>query len=329
MYEANSQRYNKMSYTRSGKSGVLLPPISLGLWRGHALSTHEKTRELVLHAFDEGIIHFDLANNYGLTPGDAEKVFGKIMKEDLASYRDELVISTKAGFHMGPGPYGEWSSKKYLASSLDHSLQRMNLDYVDIFYTHRPDPNTPFEETAEALDLIVRQGKAYYVGISNYNPTETAEMVRLFRERRTPFVIHQMSYNMMNREARDSGLLEFLDENGIGSIAYGPLAEGLLTDKMSEHISEDLPIHRTNKQLLDGPAKEKTQQKLRKLAEIAHQRNQTLSQLALAWLLNQKEITSVVVGATKVHHLDDNLQTLENALLSAEENKQIQQILKG
>lgn len=328
MYTANPQRYNKMSYNRSGRSGLILPPISLGLWRGHALSTYERTRELVLHAFDEGIIHFDLANNYGLTPGDAEKVFGKIMTEDLVDYRDELVVSTKAGFHMGPGPYGEWSSKKYIASSLDHSLQRMKLDYVDIFYTHRPDPNTPFEETAEALDLIVRQGKAYYIGISNYNVEETAEMVRLFKERRTPFVIHQMSYNMMNREARDSGLLGFLNDNGIGGIAYGPLAEGLLTDKMSEKIAEDLPIHRTNKHILEGAGREKTQKQLQELAKIASQRNQTLSQLALAWLLDQEEITSVVVGATQIHHLDDNLSTLKNSHLSKEEKRQIQNILE-
>ncbi|MBL1226025.1 aldo/keto reductase [Enterococcus sp. BWR-S5] len=327
MFTANEQRYDTVDYRRSGKSGVLLPPVSLGLWRGHALSTHEKTRELVLAAFDKGVIHFDLANNYGLTPGDSEKVFGKIMTEELAAYRDELIISTKAGFLMGPGPYGEWGSKKYITSSLDNSLKRMNLDYVDIFYTHRPDPNTPFEETAEALDLIVRQGKAYYIGISNYNTAETMEMIRLFKERRTPFVIHQMSYNMLNREPRDSGLLELLDESGIGGIAYGPLAEGLLTDKFSQHIPEDFPIHRTNKQLLAGSAREVTQRRLEQLRKVAEQRRQSLSQMALAWLLAQKEITSVVVGATQLHHFEDNLEALDNLHFSEEEVLAIDSIL--
>lgn len=329
MFTANEHRYDSIDYQRSGKSGVLLPPVSLGLWRGHALSTHEKTRELVLAAFDQGVIHFDLANNYGLTPGDSEKVFGKIMTEDLADYRDELVISTKAGFLMRPGPYGEWSSKKYITSSLDNSLKRMNLDYVDIFYTHRPDPNTPFEETAEALDLIVKQGKAYYIGISNYNTAETKEMIRLFKERRTPFIIHQMSYNMLNREARDTGLLSLLDESGVGGIAYGPLAEGLLTDKFSRHIPGDFPIHRTNKQLLAGSAREETQKRLEQLHQVAEQRGQTLSQLALAWLLAQKAITSVVVGATQLHHFEDNLKALDNLMFSEEEMTGIETILKS
>lgn len=219
--------------------------------------------------------------------------------------------------------------EKYITSSLDNSLKRMNLDYVDIFYTHRPDPNTPFEETAEALDLIVKQGKAYYIGISNYNTAETKEMIRLFKERRTPFIIHQMSYNMLNREARDTGLLSLLDESGVGGIAYGPLAEGLLTDKFSCHIPDDFPIHRTNKQLLAGAARVETQNRLEQLRQVAEQRGQTLSQLALAWLLAQKAITSVVVGATQLHHFEDNLKALDNLMFSEEEMTGIETILKS
>ncbi|MHC5248759.1 aldo/keto reductase [Enterococcus sp. LJL90] len=329
MYSAAENRYQKMSYRRSGASGLVLPPVSLGLWRGHGdQGTLAKSRELVLHAFDQGVFHFDLANNYGPGPGSAESTFGQIYEADLRPYRDEIIVATKAGFLMYEGPFGEGSSKKYLYSSLDASLKRMKLDYVDIFYSHRPDPTVPFEETAEALDLIVRQGKALYVGISNYSAEETKEMARLLKGKGTPFVIHQMSYNLMNRELEADGLFDVLEEEKIGGIAYGPLAEGLLTDKFSEAIPDDFPIHRTNSQLLEKGNREKTQKQLQQLRQIANERNQTLSQLALAWLLNQKAITSVVIGTTKVKNFDDNISALDNLEFSRKELEAIDNVLK-
>lgn len=328
MYLANENRYDHMTYRRAGNSGLLLPPVSLGLWRGHGdQGVLANTRDLVLHAFDEGIIHFDLANNYGPSRGSAETNFGAILKSDLMPYRDELIISSKAGYYMHPGPYGEFSSKKYLYASLDTSLKRMGLDYVDIFYSHRPDPNTPFEETAETLDLLVRQGKALYIGISNYFTEDTKKMIALFEEKGTPFVIHQMSYNMLNREVEEDGLFDLLEEHQLGAIAYGPLAEGLLSDKFSQKIPDDFPIHRTNAYILQGDSQAKTQKRLHDLYDLAQQRGQTLSQMALAWLLRKETMTSVVVGTTTIPHFDDNLAALKNTTFSDEELTQIEKIL--
>jgi L-glyceraldehyde 3-phosphate reductase len=313
-----------MKYIRCGKSGIVLPAISLGLWHNFGgVDTYENGRAMVLKAFDLGITHFDLANNYGPPPGSAEEMFGKMLKTDLAPYRDELIISSKAGYRMWPGPYGEWSSKKYLVASLDQSLKRMGLDYVDIFYSHRPDPSTPLEETMAALDLIVRQGKALYVGISSYNAEQTAEAIKILKELGTPLFIHQPSYSMLNRWI-ENGLQDVLDENGVGSIAFCPLSQGLLTNKYLSGVPSD---SRAAKQW-GGSVKESDVIKVRLLNEIALERGQSLAQMALAWVLRGGRVTSALIGASRVSQIEENVAALNNLDFSEHELARIEEILK-
>ncbi len=325
-YIPSDKRYQQMVYKRCGQSGVKLPAISLGLWHNFGGSDiYENYRKVLLHAFDRGITHFDLANNYGPPPGSAEENFGSILKKDFAGYRDEMIISTKAGYFMWEGPYGDWGSKKYLVSSLDQSLKRMQLDYVDIFYSHRPDPETPIEETMSALDLLVRQGKALYVGISNYKDDEAKKAIKILKELGTPCLIHQPKYSMFERWA-EGGLLDVLEDNGVGCIPFSPLAQGLLTNKYLNGIPEG---SRASKGVFLKPEM-LTQDKLtqiRTLNEIAQSRNQSLAQMALAWLLKDKRITSVLIGASSVVQLDDNLKALDNYQFSADELKKIEKIL--
>lgn len=327
MYTANEDRYNNMPIRRAGNSGFQLPALSLGLWRNYGNHADiSNSEETVLAAFDNGIFHFDLANNYGPDAGTAEETFGQIMTKDLRPYRHELVLSTKAGFSMWPGPYGEMSSRKTLITSLDESLKRMQVNYVDIFYSHRPDPVTSFEETAEALADIVRSGKALYIGISNYETEQTHEMAKLLRERNVPFVVNQYSYNMLNQEAVTTGLLQELKQDNAGLVAYGPLAEGLLSGKYNAGIPSDFPIHRTNKFLFaDGTDKVVT--KLNQLTDIANSRNQTLPQMAIAWLLNDPVVTSIILGTSHKQHLLDNLQALQNLNFTSDELSEINKIV--
>lgn len=326
-YSAASTRYDDLPIRRVGKTGLQLPAISLGLWRNFGdEAPFANSRQVVLDAFDHGIFSFDLANNYGPSKGSAEETFAKILARDLKPYREELVITTKAGYPAWPGPYGAFGSRKTLVGSLDRSLRRMNLDYVDIFYSHRPDPNIDLQETAQALDLLVRQGKALYVGISNYTQAQTAEMVGYFNDMHTPFTVNQVSYNMLNRQAEDTGLLDYLGQNNAGLIAYGPLAEGLLTQRYLDGIPADFPIHRTNKYLLDKGADAVVKQ-LNALNKIAIERGQTLAQMALAWLLRSETVTSVIIGTTSVAHLHANLAATEQLTFSDDEVQQIKQIL--
>lgn len=326
-YIADDKRYEKMKYNRAGKSGLKLPAISLGLWHNFGgVDTYENGRAILQRAFDLGITHFDLANNYGPPPGFSEEMFGKILKTDFAPYRDEMIISSKAGYYMWPGPYGEWGSRKYLISSLDQSLQRLGLDYVDIFYHHRPDPDTPLEETMLALDHIVRQGKALYVGISNYNAEQTEEAVRILTELGTPLLIHQPRYSMFDRWVED-GLLDVLEKNGIGSIAFSPLAQGLLTNKYLHGIPSDSRAAKSHGFLKEKDVNEQVIEQVQKLNEIAEERGQTLAQMALAWVLRGGRITSVLVGASKVKQIEDNVQTIENLDFTNEELAKIEQIL--
>ncbi|GIO35428.1 glyceraldehyde 3-phosphate reductase [Paenibacillus antibioticophila] len=329
MYLANEQRYESMKYNRSGNSGLKLPAISLGLWHNFGgRDTLENCRAMIRRAFDLGITHFDLANNYGPPPGSAEETFGTLLKQELYPYRDEMIISTKAGYYMWAGPYGEWGSKKYLVSSLDQSLKRMGLDYVDIFYHHRPDPNTPLEETMSALDLIVRQGKALYVGLSNYNPEQTKEAARILRELGTPCLIHQPSYSMLNRWIED-GLQDVLDEEGIGSIVFSPLHQGILTDRYLNGITPDSRAAKPTSFLTEKQITEDVLSKVRKLNELAAERGQKMSQLALAWVLRGGRVTSALIGASKVSQIEDAVGALEAPELSAEELARIEAILKG
>lgn len=324
-YQANQERYSAMKYNRCGKSGIVLPAISLGLWHNFGdVDMYENGRDMVLKAFDLGITHFDLANNYGPPPGSAEENFGKMLKTDLAPYRDELIISSKAGYHMWPGPYGEWSSKKYLVASLDQSLKRMGLDYVDIFYSHRPDPNTPLEETMSALDLIVRQGKALYVGISSYNAEQTAEAIKILKQLGTPLFIHQPAYSMLNRWI-ENGLQDVLDDNGVGSIAFCPLAQGLLTNKYLSGVPSD---SRAAKQW-GGNVKESDVEKARQLNKIAQERGQSLAQMALAWVLRGGRVTSALIGASRVSQVEENIAALNNLDFNEQELAMIADILKG
>ena len=318
MYQASDNRYDNMTFARCGRSGLDLPRISLGLWHnfgGDGLSKNART--MLLNSFDRGITHFDLANNYGPPPGSAEKNFGKIMATDLAPYRDELVISTKAGYLMWDGPYGEWGSRKYLISSLDQSLKRMGLEYVDIFYSHRFDPATPLEETMGALDSAVRSGKALYAGISSYGPDQTREAVAILKSMGTPCLIHQPSYSMLNRWVED-GLLNVLDEEGIGCIAFSPLAQGLLTDKYLKGVPK-----RSRAAIGDSFSTDLlTDQNLanvRGLNDIAAERGQTLAQMAIAWVLRDPRVTSALVGASRWKQIEDLLQALENTAFSDEE----------
>ncbi|MCB2308198.1 L-glyceraldehyde 3-phosphate reductase [Clostridium estertheticum] len=326
-YVSNSKKYLTMKYNKCGNSGLKLSAISLGLWHNFGYSdSFENSRALIHKAFDLGITHFDLANNYGPPPGSAEETFGKILKQDLSAYRDELVISTKAGYTMWPGPYGDWGSKKYLVSSLDQSLKRTGLDYVDIFYHHRPDPNTPLEETMSALDLIVKQGKALYVGLSNYKPAETKRASAILKQLGTPCLIHQPSYSMFNRWIED-GLQDVLEQEGIGSIAFKPLHQGLLTTKYLKGIPKDSRAAGNSAFLHSEDITKEQLEKVSNLNILAMERSQTLPQLALAWVLRGGHVTSALIGASKVSQIEDNVGALNNLDFSAGELERIEQIL--
>ena len=322
-YVPSDTRYDKMVYRRCGKSGLKLPAISLGLWHNFGGDTpHNTKREMLRTAFDHGITHFDLANNYGPPPGSAEFAFGSILKEDFAGLRYEMIISTKAGYHMWDGPYGEWGSRKYLMASIDQSLTRMGLDYVDIFYSHRFDPDTPLEETMGALDSIVRQGKALYVGISSYNSDRTREAVRILNELGTPCVIHQPSYNMLNRWVEHDGLKDTLHELGVGSIAFTPLAQGMLTNKYLKGVPEGSRATQ-GKSLKPEFISDRAVENLNKLNEIAENRGQTLAQMAIAWVLRDGGITTALIGASKPSQVTDCVGAIGNLEFSAEELKLI------
>lgn len=326
-YSANEHRYQQMQYRRCGKSGIQLSALSLGLWHNFGDVDDEAVYRKTLHtAFDCGITHFDLANNYGPPPGSAEINFGKILKEDFAAYRDELIISTKAGYYMWPGPYGEWGSKKNLVASLNQSLKRMQLDYVDIFYHHRPDPDTPLEETMMALDLIVRQGKALYVGISNYKSEDAAKAFELLKQLGTPCLIHQPKYSMFERWVEKDGLLNVLEANGVGCIPFSPLAQGLLTNKYLKGIPEGSRATR-GVFLKQEQITEAVLSKVRALNDIATTRNQSLAQMALAWLLKDERVTSVLIGASSATQLLDSVACLKNLHFSNEELAAIEMIL--
>jgi L-glyceraldehyde 3-phosphate reductase len=322
-YQPDSSRYDSMVYRRSGESGLTLPAVSLGLWHNFGDETPVGSARAMIHrAFDLGIMHFDLANNYGPPPGSAEKNFGRILAEDLRAYRDELVISTKAGYLMWPGPFGEWGSRKYLTASLDQSLRRMGLEYVDIFYSHRFDPDTPLEETMMALDAAVRQGKALYVGISSYSAEKTREAATILRELGTPAVIHQPSYSMLNRWVEE-GLLDALTEEGIGCIAFSPLAQGMLTSRYLSDIPADSRAAREGTALDKRMLTEDRLERIRALNAIAQRRGQTLAQMALAWVLRRPEVTSVLIGASSVAQIEENVATLQNLHFSEEELAEI------
>lgn len=317
-----------MQYRRCGKSGIKLPAVSLGLWHNFGgVDAAENFRKILHLAFDSGITHFDLANNYGPPPGTAEENFGRILKEDFRGYRDEMIISSKAGYTMWDGPYGDWGSKKYLVASLDQSLKRMDLDYVDIFYHHRPDPETPLEETMTALDLIVRQGKALYAGISNYPAEEAAKAIAILKELGTPCLIHQPKYSMFERWV-EGGLLDVLEENGVGCIPFSPLAQGLLTNKYLHGIPEDSRAAKSSGFLQVDQVTGQRVNQARKLNAIAEKRGQTLAQMALSWILKDHRITSVLIGASRAEQLADSLKCLDNLDFSADELSQIEDILK-
>jgi len=326
-YLPSTARYQSMTYRRCGRSGLKLPAVSLGLWHnfGH-VDVQSNCRKILHLAFDAGITHFDLANNYGPPPGSAEENFGRFLRTDFRSYRDELIISSKAGYKMWDGPYGEWGSKKYLLSSLDQSLQRMGLDYVDIFYSHRPDPDTPLEETMAALDLIVRQGKALYVGISNYTAEQSAEACRILKSLGTPCLIHQPKYSMFDRWV-EKGLLDVLETEGVGCIPFSPLAQGLLSDKYLQGIPEDSRIAKPHSFLKKEALTAQRLTQIKSLNTLALERGQTLAQMALAWVLRDARITSVLVGASRPDQLADSLKCLENPAFGEEELKKIESIL--
>lgn len=325
-YQANPERYNTMTYNRTGKSGILLPAVSLGLWHNFGFVDNlQNGRDILRTAFDLGITHFDLANNYGPPYGSAEENFGTIFKTDLKPYRDELFIATKAGYDMWPGPYGNWGSKKYLTASIDQSLRRMGLDYVDIFYHHRPDPETPLEETMGALADIVRQGKALYVGISNYQPEETQQAAQLLRQLNVPFILHQARYSMFDRWV-ENGLLNTLEQHGVGCIAFSPLAQGQLTNRYVNGIPKD---SRAAKSLtyLEAETVNKNLDKIKALAALAETRGQQLSQMAIAWLLRQPQVASVLIGASSGNQLKENVKALNGLSFSTGELEEINKIL--
>lgn len=325
-YQANPERYNTMTYNRTGKSGILLPAVSLGLWHNFGFVDNlQNGRDILRTAFDLGITHFDLANNYGPPYGSAEENFGTIFKTDLKPYRDELFIATKAGYDMWPGPYGNWGSKKYLTASIDQSLRRMGLDYVDIFYHHRPDPETPLEETMGALADIVRQGKALYVGISNYQPEETQQAAQLLRQLNVPFILHQARYSMFDRWV-ENGLLNTLEQHGVGCIAFSPLAQGQLTNRYVNGIPKD---SRAAKALtyLEAETVNKNLDKIKALAALAETRGQQLSQMAIAWLLRQPQVASVLIGASSGNQLKENVKALNGLSFSTGELEEINKIL--
>ncbi|GAB3907522.1 L-glyceraldehyde 3-phosphate reductase [Mucilaginibacter boryungensis] len=328
IYLPSKDRYKTMQYRRCGRSGIRLPAISLGLWHNFGGVDVEENFRSILHlAFDSGITHFDLANNYGPPPGSAETNFGKILKEDLSAYRDELIISSKAGYTMWDGPYGDWGSKKYLVASLDQSLKRMGLDYVDIFYHHRPDPETPLEETMSALDLIVRQGKALYVGISNYPADKAAQAIAILKELGTPCLIHQPKYSMFERWV-EGGLLDVLGQEGVGCIPFSPLAQGMLTDKYLHGIPDDSRAAKSTGFLQKSQLTDQRLDQIKKLNAIAQKRGQSLAQMALAWLLKDERVTSVLIGASKPEQLADSLKCLDNIAFGADELTEIETILK-
>jgi L-glyceraldehyde 3-phosphate reductase len=326
--DPREDRYDKMKYNRCGQSGVLLPEISLGLWHNFAgVDTYENGKDMVLRAFDLGITHFDLANNYGPPPGSAEETFGKILKQELLNYRDEMIITSKAGYLMWPGPYGEWGSRKYLISSCDQSLKRLGLEYVDIFYSHRPDPNTPLEETMMALDQIVKSGKALYAGISNYNPEDSQKAFDILKSLGTPCLVHQPSYSMFNRWVED-GLLDTLENNGVGSVVFSPLFQGLLTDKYLKGIPEDSRAAKSHGFLQTSQISEEKIEKVKALNLIAAERGQKMAQLALSWVLRDKRVTSVIIGASKVSQIEDAVAIVEHPELSEDHLKRIETILR-
>ncbi|ULQ53330.1 L-glyceraldehyde 3-phosphate reductase [Flavihumibacter fluvii] len=328
-YKADPNRYQGMEYRRCGKSGLKLPAVSLGLWHnfGH-IDSYKNARKILRLAFDQGITHFDLANNYGPPPGSAEENFGRIYRDDFKQFRDELIISTKAGWGMWPGPYGDWGSKKYLVASLDQSLKRMGLDYVDIFYHHRPDPDTPLEETMGTLDLMVRQGKALYVGISSYQPAEAARAIEILRGLGTPCLIHQPKYSMFDRWVED-GLLDVLGEQGIGCIPFSPLAQGILTNKYLNGIPKEsrAASHRGNGAIEEDMVSAEKIDKVRQLNELAKERGQQLAHMALAWILKDPRITSVLIGVSRPEQVTDSLECLKNYHFSEEELERIERIL--
>ncbi|KTR99472.1 aldo/keto reductase [Pantoea dispersa] len=323
----HAERYHQMQYRRSGRSGLKLPAISLGLWHNFGDSTRvDNSRALLRHAFDRGITHFDLANNYGPPPGSAESNFGRILREDFHGLRDELVISTKAGYTMWDGPYGDWGSRKYLISSLDQSLKRMGLEYVDIFYHHRPDPETPLEETMRALDQVVRQGKALYAAISNYPADKAAAAIAMLRDLGTPCLIHQPRYSMFERTP-EQGLLDVLGDNGVGCIAFSPLAGGVLTDRYLQGIPQDSRIASGSKFLNENQLTPEKMAKVQQLQALAQQRGQKLAQIALRWVLRDTRVTSVLIGASKTAQIDDAVDMLSQPELTADEIAAIEQIL--
>ncbi|MDD4888566.1 MAG: L-glyceraldehyde 3-phosphate reductase [Phycisphaerae bacterium] len=320
-------RYQTMIYNRCGRSGLKLPAISLGLWHNFGgVDALENQRAILRRAFDLGITHFDLANNYGPPPGSAEEDFGRLLRQDLGPWRDELVISTKAGYLMWPGPYGDWGSRKYLLASLDQSLRRMGLDYVDIFYSHRPDPETPVEETMGALDTAVRQGKALYAGISSYDPDQTRAAVAALKSLGTPCLIHQPAYSMLRR-GPEAGLLDVLGKEGIGCIAFCPLAQGLLTSRYLDGIPADSRAAKPHGFLKAAQVTPQVVAKLKRLNELARERSQSLAQMALAWVLRDPRVTSALVGASSVRQIEENVSALSNRALTAEELRRIDEIL--
>ncbi len=320
-------QYDKMKFRYCGKNGLQLPDISLGLWHNFgSVDILDNARKMILHAFERGITHFDLANNYGPPPGSAEETFGRVLQKDLASHRDEMIISTKAGYRMWEGPYGDGGSLKHLLASLDQSLKRMNLDYVDIFYHHRPDPDTPIEESILALDQAVRQGKALYAGISSYNNEQTKQAADLMQELRTPFIIHQVKYNMFDRDI-ENDLLDTLQKYGIGCIVFSPLAQGLLTDKYLKDIPANSRAAKPTGFLSADAITDRRREQINKLNTIAKSRNQSLAQLAVAWVLRHETVTSALIGASSVEQIDDNLRVLENLNLNREELQQIDDVL--
>jgi L-glyceraldehyde 3-phosphate reductase len=328
VYKASSDRYATMKYNRVGHSGLKIPAVSLGLWHNFGgIDTFENGRALVRRAFDLGITHFDLANNYGPPPGSAEEMFGRLLATDMKPYRDEMIISTKAGYGMWEGPYGDFGSRKYLISSLDQSLKRMGLEYVDIFYHHRPDPETPLEETMTALDQIVRSGKALYVGISNYRAPQAKEAIAILKQLGTPLLIHQPRYSMFDRWIED-GLQDVLEEGGVGSIVFSPLEQGLLTNKYLSGIPQDSRAAGASVFLNEGSITTEKLDKVRQLNNLAVERGQTLAQMALAWVLRGERVTSVLIGASRVDQLDDNVAMLKRLDFSADELSRIEVILK-
>ena len=330
MYVADENRYETMKYHRCGNSGLMLPAVSLGLWHNFGSNgNYDNMLDMCFTAFDQGITHFDLANNYGPIPGAAEENFGRILKDGLGNYRDELIISTKAGYDMWKGPYGNWGSRKYLIASLDQSLQRMGLDYVDIFYHHRPDPETPLEETMLALDSIVKSGKALYVGISNYNKVQTQEAVKILRELKTPFIINQRKYSMFERNIEEDGLKSYAAKNGIGIIAFCPLAQGLLTNKYLHGIPEDSRIRTDGRFLHEDALSESRLAQIRALNDIAENRGQTLAQMALSWVLRDDEVTSVLIGASRASQITETTKIVEAAAFSADELVAIEAVLNS